>query len=372
MKNILFLHSSAEMYGSDRSLLNLVKHLDKNLFKVTVILPENGVLVEELKKINNVEVIIKDIATLRRKYLSLKGIAIYSVGFVKSLVFLISLIKTKNINVVYTNTSVVFPGGIAAKILRRKSIWHIREIIENKIENTIISAFVNFFSDTIITNSKATGAAISKNSKKLRVIYNAIESQPDISSSENKVFKQKIVVGMAGRINRWKGQRLFVDMAENVLKYQKDVEFVIAGDAYFGENYLEEDLKSYIISKNLGTSITLLGHVKDMNSFYESIDIFVLPSTQPEPFGLVILEAMERGIPVVATNHGGPVEIIDDREDGFLVDYKVANEMGEIVLKLVIDSDLRKKVGKKGKEKRRKIFSIENYVSNISNIIEKI
>lgn len=372
MRNLLFLHSSAELYGSDRSLLNLLKYLNKDNFNITVILPEEGVLVEELKKVKNVEVIIKDIATLRRKYLSIKGLIKYSLNFVRSLIYLIKLIKEKDIDVVYTNTSVVFPGGVAAKILRKKSIWHIREIIENSLENNIISTFVNLFSDTIITNSKATGAAISKNSRKLKVIYNAIESESCLMNLGKKVNDNKVVVGMAGRINRWKGQRLFVDMAEIILKSNSNVEFVIAGDAYSGEDYLVEELKSYISLKGLQSNVVLLGHIKDMSTFYESIDIFVLPSTQPEPFGLVILEAMEREIPVVATNHGGPVEIINNKKDGFLVDYKTSKEISETVLLLTLNSDLRNKVGQNGKEKRQSVFSLENYVSKISNILEKI
>ena len=65
--------------------------------------------------------------------------------------------------------------------------------------------------------------------------------------------------------------------------------------------------------KNLNNKVILLGQVDDMMSFYKGLDIFILPSIQPEPFGLVVIEAMNNKLPVVATNHGGPVEIIENK-----------------------------------------------------------
>lgn len=372
MKNILFLHSSSELYGSDRSLLNLIRSLDKNNFNSVVILPEDGPLLHELERIDNVDVIIKEIAVLRRKNLSIKGFIQYGRDFLKSLIFLKKIIKRKKIDIVYTNTAVVFPGGIIAKLLGKKSIWHIREIISNRYERKVVSIIVNMFSDIIIANSKATKNAISSNEKKVKVIYNAIESKQIKLPDREKNIKDEIIIGMAGRINRWKGQKLFVDMAERVLKENLNVKFLIAGDVYKGETHILEDLKEYIDSKNLKEKIILLGQVNDMNSFYNSLDIFILPSIQPEPFGLVVIEAMDRGIPVVVTNHGGPVEIIDNNINGYLVDYTNSTEMSEKVLSLVNDKDLRTNIGRNGQEKRNRVFNIENYVKNISDILNTI
>jgi Glycosyltransferase len=372
MKNILFLHSSSELYGSDRSLLNLIKNLDKSNFNIAVVLPEDGPLLHELKRIDNVDVIIKEIAVLRRKNLSIKGFIQYARDFLKSLIFLKNIIKRKKIDIVYTNTAVVFSGGIIAKLLGKKSIWHIREIISNRYERKVISIIVNMFSDIIIANSKATKNAISNNEKKVKVIYNAIESKQIKLPDREKNIKDEIIIGMAGRINRWKGQKLFVDMAERVIKENFNVKFLIAGDVYRGESHILEDLKGYIDSKNLREKIILLGQVNDMNSFYNSLDIFILPSIQPEPFGLVVIEAMDRGIPVIATNHGGPVEIIDNGKNGYLVDYKDSLEMCQRVVQLINNEELRYEIGEKGKEKRNKVFNIENYVQNIENVLINI
>lgn len=108
-----------------------------------------------------------------------------------------------------------------------------------------------------------------------------------------------------------------------------------------------------------------------MNSFYKNIDIFILPSIQPEPFGLVVIEAMNNKLPVVATNHGGPVEIIDNNIDGFLVDYKDAKEMAQVVNKLIKDKELRSYIAANAERKVKEKFNVSRYVDEISCILEE-
>lgn len=365
-KNVLFVHSSSELYGSDRSLLNIVKNINKDEFKVFVILPCQGPLVEEIRKIENVTVDIFEVAVLRRKNLSIKGGAKYLKELIQSTSFIKSYIKNNYIDIVDTNTAVVFPGAIAAKQCGIKSVWHIREIINSNFENNVISLIMNRYADIIVANSKSTGEALNVDKKKIRVVYNAVED-PLVSKKNH----EGLVVGMAGRINRWKGQKIFVDMAEIVHRQFPNAIFEIAGEAYIGEEYLKEDLQKYIQDKNLDNCVRLLGQINNMKRFYEGLDVFVLPSTQPEPFGLVVIEAMAYEIPVVATNHGGPVEIITEGKDGYLVDFISANQMAERVEKLLSDKNLRREMGKFGARKRAEMFSVSAMVAGIEKVFKE-
>lgn len=368
MKNILFIHSSSELYGSDRSLLNIVKNIDKKKFCIFVVLPSQGPLVEEIKKVSQVKVDIFEVAVLRRKNFSIQGSIKYLKDFNTSMHYLKRYIKKYKIDIVDTNTAVVFPGAIAAKKNGKKSIWHIREIIKSNLENKVISFMMQHYSDLIIANSKATGKALQVSSDKVKVVYNAVEEKSNITVA----IHEHLTVGMAGRINRWKGQKLFVDMAEVVHKQYPNVIFKIAGEAYVGEEYLKTELKEYISSKGLQKIVILMGQVNDMDNFYSSLDIFVLPSIQPEPFGLVIIEAMEYGIPVVATNHGGPTEIISEGINGYLVDYQNCNEMAKRVSKLLEDSNLRKQMGAYGIKTKREKFSVSAMVEGMEAVFDKV
>ena len=242
MKNVLFIHSSSELYGSDRSLLNIVKNIDKTNFKVFVVLPCLGPLADEIKKIQGVQLDIFEVAVLRRKNLSVKGAISYLKEFNSSMRYLNTYIEKHEIEIVDTNTAAVFSGAIAAKRCKKKSVWHIREIIKSNLENKVISFMMQHYSDLVIANSKATGEALKILQDKVRVVYNAVEE----ISNNSLISHQQLTVGMAGRINRWKGQKLFVNMAEVVHRKYPDVLFKIAGEAYMGEEYLKSDLQDYI------------------------------------------------------------------------------------------------------------------------------
>ena len=367
-KNILFLHSSSELYGSDRSLLNILKEIDKDKYGIYVVLPCEGPLFEEIKKINNINVEIFEIAVLRRKNLSLSGGRQYIKDFISSYKYIKDYIKKYNIDIVDTNTAVVFPGAMAAKHLRKKSIWHIREIIKSKVENIIISRIMNRYADIIIANSKATSQAIKVDVKKIRVVYNAVDEQ----NNTERIPHNEFIVGMAGRINRWKGQRLFVDVAEIVHKKYPNIVFLIAGEAYTGEEYLKDELKNYITQKSLEDTVKLLGQVNNMNEFYRTMDIFVLPSIQPEPFGLVIIEGMEYALPVIATNHGGPTEIIENNKNGFLVDYKSPEEMACRIIELIENKQKYNEIAKAGQKMKRDKYSVKSMVKSIESILDTL
>ena len=93
MKNILFLHGSSELYGSDRSLLNIVKYIDKEKMNIHVILPGTGVLFDEIKKVPKVKVEVFDIAVLRRKNISIRGGLQYVKAFFRSYAYIKQYIR---------------------------------------------------------------------------------------------------------------------------------------------------------------------------------------------------------------------------------------------------------------------------------------
>ena len=103
----------------------------------------------------------------------------------------------------------------------------------------------------------------------MKVVYNAIDIEKNSGLEDiDEVYKEvaativksnnKIKIGMAGRINRWKGQKLFVDMAKLVSEENDNVEFLIAGDVYKGEDYILDDLKGYILESGVKEKIGAL------------------------------------------------------------------------------------------------------------------
>jgi glycosyltransferase involved in cell wall biosynthesis len=108
-----------------------------------------------------------------------------------------------------------------------------------------------------------------------------------------------------------------------------------------------------------------------MSKFYKEIDLFVSPSTQPDPFPTVILEAMDYGLPVVATAHGGPLEIIKESETGILIPWDNAKQASEKIER-ILKKDLLILMGKNGKKRVNEIFNRDIYEKKILDVIETL
>ena len=150
MKNILILHGSNDLYGASKVLLNVVNCLNANQYKVHVILPFKGNL--DNKLIDKVyKLSYYNLGVFRKKYLNFFGLINRSYNIVKSTVQIIKYIKNNEIDIVYSNTSVIWSGILASYISNRKSVVHIHEIpYGNNLYNIVSGFFFKYFVDSII------------------------------------------------------------------------------------------------------------------------------------------------------------------------------------------------------------------------------
>ena len=126
-KNILLVHSSNDLYGASKIFLQLIDLFLTNGFNVYVVLPEKGMLDDFLIK-KDIKIVYVEMGILRKKYLNPLGLINRAVANIKAIAFLSNYIKTHSIDLVYTNTSTILCGGIAAKKNGIPSLFHIHEI----------------------------------------------------------------------------------------------------------------------------------------------------------------------------------------------------------------------------------------------------
>jgi glycosyltransferase involved in cell wall biosynthesis len=126
---------------------------------------------------------------------------------------------------------------------------------------------------------------------------------------------------MAARITPWKGQLIAIRAMTEVVRRLPDAQLLIAGAALFGkaDQQYERLLRAETANRSLTSNVQFLGHVDDPIAFYESVDIGLLCSTDPEPFGKTVLDAMAAGRPVIVSNHGGVMEIVSGTSAGVSV-----------------------------------------------------
>jgi len=102
------------------------------------------------------------------------------------------------------------------------------------------------------------------------------------------------------------------------------------------------------------------------------MDIYVHPSLLPEPFGLVVIEAMAAGKAVVATAHGGPCEIIEDGVSGYLIEPNNPQALAEKINLLLGQSELKHRIEKAGKRRVDEVFSVERYMEELEEVYETL
>ena len=175
-----------------------------------------------------------------------------------------------------------------------------------------------------------------------------------------------------GRVVHWKGQKEFAQAALKVLEQVPNAKALIVGDAADGgRDYLDE-VRAIIDASPHGERVIWTGYVADVHELYSVIDIAVHASIVPEPFGLVVIEPMGYGKPIVAANAGGPVEIVESGVDGYLVDPRDTDALASTITQLLTDDALRERIGAAAKAKVEAHYHARRYAEKISAIYEKI
>ncbi len=185
------------------------------------------------------------------------------------------------------------------------------------------------------------------------------------------ITPEQPLVGIVGRLQPWKGQHVFLRAAAQVLQSVPDARFAIIGDAIggFSTNYPGQ-LRTLAVELGIQDRIVFAGQRRDVADVLGALDVFVHASTA-EPFGIVIVEALAAGVPVVATRGGGVPEIITDASDGFLVPPGDDRAMAERVITLLQDAGLRGRFVAAGRARAERDFTKARMISEFQTVLAR-
>lgn len=385
MKKALFIHQSSELYGSDKTLLTLIKALNSgHHITPIVVLPNEGRLASILRELR-IKVIITPVIKLSRGMFKVENILKIPVELFKSIRALNKEIKGESIKLVYSNTLAVLLGGVYAKIKGVPHVWHVHEIIQHpRVVAYAYPILVNVLSRKVIFNSFAAQNSLCKGHKRLQlkssVVWNGINrDQPFTEEKKIVCLKRKhqinpsaIVIGLVGRISRWKGHELLLKTFKEISKSNPNTELVFIGSPPLNQKIFEENLKTKIKLWGLSKKCKIISFQEKIWEIYDMLDVVVVPSTEPEPFGLVALEGMLSKKPVIASNHGGIVEIINNNKSGLLFKANDEIDLKRCLIRILENDKLRSQMGIVGKERADKVFSAKAHVAKILSLLELI
>jgi glycosyltransferase involved in cell wall biosynthesis len=181
-----------------------------------------------------------------------------------------------------------------------------------------------------------------------------------------------VIVGIVGRLCSWKGQHHVLRAIALLRERGHDVHgLVVGGDAYDFEPDYEPDLHRLAAELQVDKHVTFTGQVPDGTVHMQLMDV-VANASDHEPFGIVLLEAMALGVPVVAVAAGGPAEIIEDGVSGLLVSRAGGEELAAAFERIAESPDLQATLAAGGRRALDERFTTERMVEQLTAAIERL
>lgn len=363
---ILFVHQGFELYGSDKVLLlNIKAAKEKYPTKtIVVVLPKKGELSDVLEKENNVEILIKKLGVIRKYDFKRFNFS----AFIRIFSFFRLINFLNSFELVYINSIVIVDYILAARFIKRTTYIHIHELPLG-FTAKIFSGLLSFSKASLIFVSKASKESFSNlKNKDQKILWNGIKAIK--KTGGKKGDNKKIRLLLIGRINTWKGQPLLIK-AISLLgeRDKKGINVRIVGDVYLNQQLLKNKLIEQINDYNLQNTVKILPFTITPDVLYNWADVVIVPSLLPEPFGLVAIEAMSAGKLVIAANHGGLTEIIQDQVTGLFFEPGDASNLAEKISEIINNPHLIKEMGASGFDTFQDKFGEETYIKKFGEIV---
>ena len=291
-----------------------------------------------------------------------------------SIIKFIKFIKKNHIDIVHTHSSVDSrTAGIAAKIAGVKVVRsrHISIPISKsyltwwqymRLADRVIASGRDI-RNTMIQDNKMLSEQIASAPAGVSTEQFSINRQLEDIRPNYNLDHSHFVVGIVSVLRSWKGHQYLIEAIKSLTKSIPNIRLIIVGDGPQKQNIekliQELDMKEYII---------LAGHQTDPASFYQAMDVMVLPSYAGEATSQVLPQAMLMGKPVISTNTGGLSEVVIHNQTGLIVPIKNSKAIVKAIQLLFNDSGLRIKLADQGRAHAIKNFTFEKMIETTEQV----
>lgn len=263
---------------------------------------------------------------------------------------LVHLYRSERVDVVHVNNYTMAPLW-AARLLGIPIVYHLHGFVSHPLDGSgrrnfrHVKAFVSI-------SQAVTDAAVRAGIDPARIhtIPNFVEQAP---AEDPPPLPSEPAIGIFGRVTQWKGQKEFLRAAIEVLPRFPRLRIYVVGDSSDADPRYLDECQQIARSSPFAARIEFVGLVHDVASYYVRCTAVVHASIEPEPFGMVLIEAMANARPVIASILGAAPEIVEEGADGYLVDPTDIASMADRISRLLGDLDLATRMGMRGHEKVR-------------------
>lgn len=377
--NILYLDSGSGIGGGQRSLLLLLKLLDKQRFTPFVGCLGESPFAAEVAK-TNAQILSLSLPEAHNKTDKVKRFTFQDLfNDFRQLRVILQLhraVKQHAIALIHANSlSVALLGGIVAKLNRIPILMHKRYATSYGILDKICEKLLH----RVILVSEATRWDFAPKAKQT-LIYNGVDleafqaEQVEVETLRSELFSENakpiereselpILVGVVTRITPEKGihflVRAMAELKKTFIDDSVDVKLLIVGGPYFQKDHdYMASLKQEVADLGVADSVIFTGFLSDTRVVTTLLDIVLVPSIIPEACPRTIIEAMAVGKPVIATPLGGSKELVIP-ETGILVPPENAEAIASAIAGLATDREQLIVMGKAARERAEQLFSSE-------------
>ncbi len=371
-KKILLISHSNSLGGAELCFIETIKALQLKQYEIHAVFPsikgELKSICEPLCKSSSTQYLPSWIEEGEKYPLNTKfKLLINIIVSIRKSIKLINQIKP---DIIITNTSVMPQYGIAAKLTHKKHIWFIHELVDEDFGchfifgKNLSKKTISYCSETIITNSNFVNRRyiLFVKKEKLKMLYQPVEITfpiEDITKKSNNRLSLLII----GKVSEFKGQREAILACKELNKQGIDFNLLIVGAQ--PSTYLDE-LKSLVI-EDLTDKVEFIPFTSTPSIYYQQSDI-VLVCSRCEALGRITIEAMKMGLPVIASNQGGNLELIQNGINGYTYELGKPIDLANKII-LLKNIDIRKKMGDNGRRFANENFNFELYTKELNNIL---
>jgi len=391
---IVYLNPCAELGGAETSLREVLAGLRSAEpgWRLGLVLGEDGPLARIARQLG-VEVTVypfpRQLARLGdagggayRTMLSLAGAAPATAAYARGLSRLLQELEP---DVVHTNGFKMHLLGAKCTPRAAALIWHIHDYVSARPMMSRLLGLVSKRCGAAIANSNSVAADLKSLMPDLEVvpIYNAVDLQRfspegaeldlDALAGLPPAPAGTVRVGLVGTFARWKGHKVFLEALARLAPGDSVRGYIIGGPIYqtAGSQWSLSELGEEASRLGLSGRVGFTGFVPDTAAAMRALDVVVHASTQPEPFGMVIIEGMASGKAVIAASAGGALELFSDGVDALGHAPGDAAMLAARIRLLASDGELRRRLGLEGRRTAQKLYNRERLVSSLLRLYAK-
>ncbi|MEA2140969.1 MAG: hypothetical protein QOC91_1068 [Solirubrobacteraceae bacterium] len=275
-----------------------------------------------------------------------------------------------------------------ARLRRTPTIVHVRDCLPAGRVSTATLRLIAATATTVVANSAYTARSVRAAAPRapLHVVHNPVDlarfdpAALDRASARARLGeagRRRVLLGVVAQLSPWKGQDTAIEALGALHRGGIDAQLLLVGSAKFLDRATRFDNEGYVsglrdlaVREGVQDRVSWLGEREDVPALVRALDVLLLPSWE-EPFGRAVLEAMALEVPVLATDVGGPREIMRDGHEGFLLPPLEPDRWAGAVARLAESPELAVRMGRAGRERVQREFTTAHHARAMLDVYEQ-